>query len=122
MKMLHFEETEDTPEVRYDEQAETLLIRGRSLPEDAYTFYQPVLEWAKGLRESGKGTFTIELFLEYFNSSSGRYLLELFLALGDAGIPEKKIVWLVEQDDELMIEKGEEFSLLIQVPFHIQAV
>jgi hypothetical protein len=122
MNMLHLAETEDTPEVRYHESESTLVIRGKSLPENAFNFYSPVLDWAKSLAGESLSNFTIELYLEYFNSSTGRYLLELFLAIADQHIPQKKIVWLVEADDELMIEKGEEFSSLIKIPFEIRTI
>jgi hypothetical protein len=63
--------------------------------------------------------FALKINLDYFNSSSGRYILELLACL-----EEKKelvrIVWLCEKEDELMIEKGEEFKSLVDLPFEIR--
>lgn len=114
---MHFKPTIDTPEVRFDPDGKLLAIKGRSLPEDAWTFYKPVIEWAREITLNGKGTLTIELFLEYFNSSSGRYLLELLATFEKKGKDRINVVWMYENEDELMAEKGEEFSGLVDLPF-----
>jgi hypothetical protein len=114
---MHYNSTADTPEVHYQDDAGTLAIRGRSLPEDAWAFYGPLIEWAKALSLKNSERLTIEFFLEYFNSSSGRYLLELLSTLEKKGKDRVSVVWMVEPDDELMVEKGEEFSSLLEIPF-----
>jgi hypothetical protein len=53
-------------------------------------------------------------------SSSGRYILELLSTLEKKGIDNVKVVWCAEKDDELMVEKGEEFSSLVDLPFEIK--
>jgi hypothetical protein len=111
--------TVDTPEVIYDDSLRKLSIRGRSLPEDAWSFYEPVIGWAKSFIANGESKLTVEFFLEYFNSSSGRYLLELLSTFEAAG-KDVRVLWLTEPEDELMQEKGEEFSGLVDLPFDIR--
>lgn len=118
---MHFKPTADTPEVHYQEELKRLAIRGRSLPEDAWTFYEPVIRWAKDQVSKNNGNLTIEIFLEYFNSSSGRYLLELLSTLEKKGRDKVRVLWVSEPDDELMFEKGEEFSSLVDLPFEFQS-
>lgn len=113
---MHLQPTIDTPEVTYTRDQHRLIIRGRSLPEDAWSFYEPVLDWAKDFIANGQQELTIEFFLEYFNSSSGRYLLELLSTLEKSDKPIQ-VVWVSEPEDELMVEKGEEFSGLVSIPF-----
>lgn len=121
MRSINLKSTEDTPQVEYLGGDNVLKIFGRSLPEDAWSFYEPVIEWASVYSPSTTDTaLIIELFLEYFNSSSGRYILELLSTLEKKGSSNVKVVWKAEEDDDLMVEKGEEFSSLVDLPFEIQ--
>lgn len=121
MRPIKLESTEDTPQVEYLDGVNVLRISGRSLPEDAWSFYEPVIEWASVYSPaSAKSALVIELFLEYFNSSSGRYILELLSTLEKKGAENVKVIWRAEIDDELMVEKGEEFSSLVDLPFEIK--
>lgn len=110
--------TSDTPHVEFHAHNSTLVIKGRSLPEDAWSFYKPIIEWAGALSNSNQ--LVVEFFLEYFNSSSGRYLLELLSTIEEKKGDQTKIVWISEPEDDLMLEKGEEFSGLLSMPFEFR--
>ena len=116
------EATTDTPLVDFDAHAGCLLIKGRSLPEDAWSFYKPIIEWASALSLNASNSLTVEFFLEYFNSSSGRYLLELLSTLEKEKKEHVKVVWVSEPDDDLMQEKGEEFESLLDLPFEFKTI
>lgn len=121
MRKINLKSTEDTPQVEYLDGENILRIWGRSLPEDAWSFYEPVIEWASVYSPKSASTaLVIELFLEYFNSSSGRYILELLSTLEKKGANNVKVIWRAEKDDDLMLEKGEEFSSLVDLPFEIK--
>ncbi len=121
MRKINLKSTEDTPQVEYLDGENILRIWGRSLPEDAWSFYEPVIEWASVYSPNSTSTaLVIELFLEYFNSSSGRYILELLSTLEKKGPNNVKVIWRAEKDDDLMLEKGEEFSSLVDLPFEIK--
>ena len=45
-------------------------ISGRSLPENTIDFYKPVLEWLDNYKRSAAGKTTVNVSLEYFNTSS----------------------------------------------------
>ena len=64
----------------------------------------------------------LSIHLDYFNSSSGRYLLEMFAKLQKSANVRFEITWIAEKDDELMIEKGEELKSLVNLPFHLKQV
>lgn len=119
---LHIERSEDTPEVSFDASLGMYTISGRSLPENAYNFYQPVIEFVKShiVKTGIKNTFTIQL--DYFNSSSGRFIFELLTILEEYKLNENNllVIWRVEKDDELMIEKGEELQSMLKIPFQIE--
>ena len=61
------------------------------------------------------------IFLDYFNSSSGRYLLE-FLMVAEQKSHLFDVRWLVESDDEVMLEKGNEFKYILSMPMKMVMV
>lgn len=116
---FEIEKSEDNPSVTFDSYYSILRIEGRSLMEDPYTFYKDLIDWMKKYVEDLSTALTIEINLEYFNSSSGRYLLELLLE-ADKRASLFNVVWLAEENDEVMIEKGTEFKYILQMPFKIR--
>jgi hypothetical protein len=106
--------------MRYIPEEGRLIVKGRSLPEDAYMLFSPLIDWAKSQREiQAERSLVVDIEMDYFNSSSGRYLLEFLDTLAHNVHTNTRVLirWFVEKDDELMMEKGEEFRLLVKIPF-----
>lgn len=124
IESLHIPATSDTPVVQFDHTTGKLSIKGRSLPENAYAFFGPLIDWAKRYTAGEPESTEITVFLDYYNSSSGRYLLEL-LYVFEENLKNKsrlKVIWQAEEDDDLMIEKGEEMQSILEIPFEIVRV
>lgn len=122
VQSLYIEKTEETPEVDFSLEAGRLMLSGRSLPEDAFSFYKPLIHWVEHNAEHLNGQLLVEINLDYFNSSSGRYLMELLTKLetGVKGSAESKIIWVAEEGDEIMLDKGVEFASIITLPFEFR--
>ncbi len=45
IKTLKLSKFEDTPEVLLDKEHNNFVISGRSLPENSYEFYRPIIFW-----------------------------------------------------------------------------
>ncbi|MCC6599240.1 MAG: DUF1987 domain-containing protein [Crocinitomicaceae bacterium] len=118
---LLISKTEDTPEVIFDAEKKLISIRGRSLPENAFGFYNPLLEWMRSYCSKNTNPTLMEVSLDYFNSSSGRYIFELLTIVENCEKNKKcfEIRWYTDADDELMIEKGEELKSLVDLNFTI---
>ena len=120
MANLKIEGTEDTPLIDFDIDAGKFEISGRSLPEDAVSFYNPVLEWLDGYYQgSPLGETVFDFKLEYFNTASSKLVLDLFMKLEEYATQgnSTKVNWYYFEDDEDMQEAGEEFAELVEVPF-----
>jgi len=115
METIIFEGTTDTPKVILDKNGSTFEISGRSLPEDAAGFYQPILNWIEGYAVNPNPETKFNFRLEYFNTASSKLILDLLSALED--IKGISINWYSDEDDEDMQEAGEEFSELVEIPF-----
>ena len=129
MKPLKIEATRETPEIILDPEIGIFQIKGVSHPENIKVFFAPILDWldeyfAEIKDEAGK-KIVIKFFYKYINSSSLKHLYDLlqkFTTWRDAGI-NVEIEWNYADDDEDMMEAGEELSELkgVNLPFRYLA-
>ena len=121
---LNIKAASDTPYVEFEPASGQLLIKGRSMPEDAMRFYQPLQEWllAYIAEQSSKSKLTIEL--DYISSSSTKQLLRLLMIMERAHFAQTpvKAVWRFGKDDEVMEMKGLELQSLVQFPFELEEI
>ncbi|MDD3891237.1 MAG: DUF1987 domain-containing protein [Bacteroidales bacterium] len=116
MELISIEGTPKTPTVSMNPQTGVIEIKGRSIPENSIEFYKPIVDW---LEEYSKGTAAktvVNIHLEYFNTSSSKCILDVFKKL--EALKNNVIVnWYYEEDDEDMLEAGEDYESIIKVPF-----
>jgi hypothetical protein len=113
--------SDELPEVIFDKEKNEFKITGRSLPEDSFSFYKPIIAWLEDYLKNPNSVTHFQIFLEYFNSSSVKqvfFLLSKLEILVKNG-KEVKIIWHYKSGDELMKTKGIEFSKLLNVPFEM---
>jgi hypothetical protein len=114
MKDLIIKETEKTPSVALSTNG-VLKIEGRSIPEDAASFFKPLLEWTKDFTAE---EIRVDIKLEYFNTSSSKFILEM-LRLLENNTDNKNILvnWFYEEGDLDVLESGQYFESIIGIPF-----
>jgi hypothetical protein len=123
-KALKLKGSKESPEVVFDKDAKQFSISGRSLPEDSFQFYQPVIDWMKEYVKDPLPLTELHTHFEYFNSSSIKQLLILFKtieSLMDSG-KEAKIIWKFDEEDDLMEIKGKEFKRMLKIPLELVEV
>jgi hypothetical protein len=113
MGSLHIAASAKTPQIEYNSVESVLVLSGRSIPENAVDFYRPVLDWAQSFSIEEK--LTVQVQLEYFNTSSSKCLLDLLKRLEN--IESLEIQWYFDADDEDMLEAGEDYDHIVSVPF-----
>ena len=118
MNAIRIDSTEDTPQVILDKASNEFELSGRSLPEDAVSFYQPILDWLGEYSSDPNNETNFIIKLEYFNTASSKLLLDVLTVLED--IDNVKVIWYYYEDDEDMEEAGEEFSDLVDVEFEFK--
>ena len=119
MNSLIIEGSPKTPNINFDGNEGSFLISGRSIPENSLDFYKPVMEWLDFYIVEPKEATTVNLKLEYFNTSSSKCLLDVFKKLEVIFKRGQKvgINWYYESDDEDMLEAGEDYQSIIKIPF-----
>ncbi len=112
--------TTETPEVALDKTNGTIKLSGRSLPEDAKSFYKNIVYWLNKYAEDPKqGTHAVFVF-EYFNTASSKMILELLDILKEIEAKDEnlKIDWHYMEDDDDMLEAGEDFAEIAYLTFN----
>ncbi len=122
MEKLFWEGTETTPQVLFDPENEKYEIQGRSFPEDPTAFYQPIFEWIDNNLPEIDHKITVDMYIEYFNSSSNRMILLILKKLEEHLMHGKEIYIKWNYDDEEVLGDGQMYSTLIKVPFELNDV
>lgn len=106
-------------------------FEGDSRPEDVPVFFDPIMNWLENYAEHLKMTgeevkILCDFELEYFNSSSAKYIMDIFHWLSVTNSENPKIHltinWHHEEIDEDMIEAGKEFEEIVNIPFNYIAI
>ena len=107
------------PTIILDKEKGHFEISGQSLPENVHEFYSPVISWLEKYAQNPNPTTEVIFKMEYYNTASSKMLfaiLEKFDEIFKAG-NNVKVFWHYDQDDEDMLESGEDYADLVTAPF-----
>lgn len=114
------EGTPKTPTVIFDAEKGKIEIKGRSIPENSIEFYKPLVDWLDKYADEAQSSTEVNIQLEYFNTSSSKCILDVFKKLEAVHKRDGKDViinWYYEEDDEDMLEAGEDYQSILKIPF-----
>ena len=130
MKGLNIPATAKSPKVLFDTENYLFEMQGNSRPENVRDFYFPIIykirkHFEKVVEKKQTEIFNEKCFkfnfkLDYFNSSSAKFISDILLIVknfSEVGL-NIKIYWYFSDGDEDMKEVGEDFSDMISVPFN----
>ncbi len=113
-KSLIIPSTGFTPDINFDVDTNIFKIKGRSYPTHSEQFWKPIVEWFKSVCENRPTNISVEINLDFINSSSEKYIMEIVKAVKPIG---SSIKWFYDSDDEDMVEFGAELCKLTGVSF-----
>jgi hypothetical protein len=129
MNKLFISSTPSSPEINFSPAENIFRISGRSSPEDVRAMYYPVLEWVRSFAASiidkdnkkytAENPLKFQADLIYFNSSSAKFLYDIFMELKRL-IPSGThvvIEWYYEEEDLDLKEAGYDIALLAEMDF-----
>jgi hypothetical protein len=125
MRKLKIEAKSNSPAVILDPEKNIYMISGESRPPDVRGFYEPILLWLEEFStvlvrlQEKEEPVTFNFNFEYFNSSSGKLLLDICKSLVRLSMNGIKVIinWHFEKDDYDMLEAGREMSRIVKYPF-----
>jgi len=111
--------TRNTPEIVLKPDG-NMRLKGRSIHENVADFYKGSLEWIGEYIKDPAETTCVDIQLEYFNSASAKYIIQLLQKLQMVTLKNRKyfINWFYEEGDEDILERGEYFSTVLDIPFN----
>jgi hypothetical protein len=129
MLKLYISPTKNSPEIYFSPEENIFFIRGNSAPEDVREMYYPVIEWidifindilnGTGAVYTKDNPLILKVDLDYFNSSSAKFLLDIFndlKRLSSVKIPFI-IEWHYDEQDIDMLDAGQDMALLVETDF-----
>ena len=129
MQKLYIGPTRNTPEINFSPDENIFIIRGTSSPEDVRALYYPVIEWLRIFVDdvlegelpqySSENPVRLHTDLEYFNSSSAKFLFDIFTELKRLLTKDVKVKveWYYDREDADQKEAGADISLLVDLDF-----
>lgn len=125
MKDIHIPAGVRTPEIQFKFSERIFLIKGESYPEDVRKFYsEPIASIARHFDSLSDGLQLFVIELKYFNSSTAKILMDLFVMLENSSKlgNQIKVEWKYLDGDENMRDLGAEFSEELQrVSFELKS-
>ena len=119
MEQLSIEGTAKTPTILLDPVQSLVEIKGRSNPENSVEFYKPMMNWIDEYVTVPVQKTTVNIQLEHFNTSSSKMILDLFKRLEVLLETKHEVIvnWYYEDDDEEILEAGETYETMSELPF-----
>jgi hypothetical protein len=117
MKTLSIEGTQQTPSVKFDSAKGFLEIKGSSITENAIDFYKPLMNYLEIYITKPKAETIVNIQFEYLNNGSSKCILAMFKKLEAINKLGNKVLvnWFYKDED--MLEAGEDYQLIINLPF-----
>ncbi|HDZ41958.1 MAG TPA: DUF1987 domain-containing protein [Bacteroidetes bacterium] len=102
---LHIPETKSAPEIDFNPDDGMLVLKGKSIPENATKIYEPIIEWLKEyILDPPEKTF-LHFNLSYFNTASSIWMARMVKVLSKIDDRDKlltiNLYFHVEEYDEM---------------------
>jgi SiaC family regulatory phosphoprotein len=119
MQAVKIQPTKNSPEIILDPSG-IIKIKGRSIHENVAEFFEPVDKWITGYIKDPAELTCVDINLEYFNSASAKVFITLFQKVTMVALRHKKFKfnWYYEEGDEDILERGEYFAAVLDVPIN----
>lgn len=120
MENINIEKTKKTPFVSFNYITGRMIINGVSIPENSAGFYEPLLDWMRAYVQNPAEHTVVDVTLNYYNTSSSKWLLDIFSILNTMYKKEDKQVlvnWYYSDED--IFDTGEDYKTILELPFHL---
>ena len=124
MEPLYIKGGIEKPAILCDADKGMIEIKGRSIIEDPLMeIYKDIFDWLELYKENYQTETIVDIHLEYFNTSSSKCLLDIFKILQTLHLENDNanvaINWYYEENDDDMLEAGEDYQEMVKIPFNL---
>lgn len=121
MKYYKIDRTHNTPHIYLDLDKAIFEIKGPSYSENISALYTPIAEWVEKSVPKLEKDLNCELYFDVLNSVAHKKIFQILISLTRPGLTEKKITinWYFDEDDEDIMEMGEDLIDLVDVQINL---
>lgn len=116
-KQLQIKATDNTPSVHFNANSGILSIVGQSLPDDAESFFRPLVDWMEEYAKNPAEETIMVLDLDFFNISTSKRILFLLYALADMQNKGHLVNVRWHYRDGDIYEVGQDYAFMVKIPF-----
>ena len=106
------------PGVRFRSNEGIIDLYGRSLLDYAEDVFDPMYQWLEEYSRNPREETTINLALEYFNSTTSKAIIKFLLIAKKLTEKYRLTINYYYNDDENLYEEGKDFSEVLELPFN----
>ncbi len=123
MENYFHQATDNLPYVNFDTETGVFEIIGKSYPQNAENFYAPIIKLVKEYCQSPKNQTSVTCKIEYFQTTSQRFLVEILHDFSKISAPNKiQINWgctddVLDDEDEIIFV-GKDLENLLNFKFN----
>jgi hypothetical protein len=119
IKEIHILPSKITPEISLNPEG-MIEIKGRSMDVDLTEFYKQPEDWVDEYICNPADITCVDIFLEYFNEINLFFYISILRKIASIKLKNKKYIinWYYEEGDEDILEKGENISYILDIPFN----
>ena len=123
MKVLSYKPEGYLPGIILDRNSGKFEISGKTCPEDAVEFYDPVFEWLDEYANDPIDETVFNFRLTYFNTVSSKIIMMIMFRLEELSEDghNVKVKWFYPEDDEDIEEAGVDYEGMLEVDFEMIA-
>lgn len=95
---------------------------GLSYPWDPISFYIPIIRWVEQYTSESNKSLVVNMKMDGFNTTSSAKLMKIFRIMEDYHLSQRgkaKINWYYEEEDDDILELGEDFRKILALPMEI---
>ena len=128
MEDLILSKNEFTPSVNFDISSRVLIIEGRCIPEDAHSFFTPIINWISSVFENNRfdkhDEFQLKIFCDYYNSASAKMLVYLFDKVAEIqkGGYNLLVSWHCNIDDPELIDSVNDYTTITDAIIEVKHI
>jgi hypothetical protein len=114
--------TKETPTIRCSDDG-AIFISGVSLPEHPMNFYADFLNWMDDFLASKPKKIDVHFDLRYLNSTSTRIIFNVVRRIKEYNQNNDvvtTVIWEYEEEDDDILELGQEIEMLAAIPFQFK--
>jgi len=111
--------TKRTPEISLNPDG-IIKITGRSMSGNVAEFSEQINDWIDEYLSNPAELTSVDFYLEYFNAIDFKIYFNLVKKIGSVKLINRKYIinWYYEEGDEDILEKGEDISSALGIPFN----